>query len=157
MIITARNAGEVEDVSGKLAAKFPGKVHGCAADVSTGPGRDVLVGFVKSRWESLDLLVNNVGTNARKRIEDASNIVFSNGLLDPWHGGGVLRNLSSSVLAIVLPNGAHHIDLMFTDPADTHYPDIGWAREFERSQIAKWVHEHAQARMIDGKATREEL
>ena len=92
-----------------------------------------------------------------KRIEDASNIVFSNGLLDPWHGGGVLRNLSSSVLAIVLPNGAHHIDLMFTDPADAHYPDIGWAREFERSQIAKWVHEHAQARMIDGTATREEL
>lgn len=77
-----------------------------------------------------------------KRIEDASNIVFSNGLQDPWHGGGVLHNLSDTVLAVVLPNGAHHIDLMFSDPVDADYPDIGWARGFERAQIKKWVAEH---------------
>jgi len=81
-----------------------------------------------------------------KRIEDASNIVFSNGLQDPWHGGGVLRNLSSSLLAVIIPNGAHHIDLMFSDDADALYPDVLWARRFERAQIRKWVNEHARQR-----------
>ena len=81
-----------------------------------------------------------------KRISEASNIVFSNGLQDPWHPGGVLRNLSDSVLAILIPNGAHHIDLMFSDPEDTHYPDIGWARDFERTQIKRWVTEHDRKR-----------
>jgi hypothetical protein len=31
------------------------------------------------------------------------------GLLDPWSSGGVLRNLSSSVVTLILPNGAHHL------------------------------------------------
>ena len=37
-----------------------------------------------------------------KRISGASNIVFSNGLYDPWHGGGILTNLSDTLLAVVL-------------------------------------------------------
>lgn len=82
-----------------------------------------------------------------KRLQGASNIVFSNGLLDPWHGGGVLSNLSDSVLAVLLPSGAHHIDLMFSDPQDDLYPDIGWARQFEREQMARWVAEHALRRV----------
>ena len=53
----------------------------------------------------------------------------------------MLQNLSDSVLAILIPNGAHHIDLMFSDPADAAYPDIAWARGFERGQMKKWVKE----------------
>ena len=37
------------------------------------------------------------------RIESHSNIVFSNGLLDPWHGGGVLRDVSETVVALIIP------------------------------------------------------
>ena len=52
--------------------------------------------------------------------------------------------MSDSLLAIVLPNGAHHIDLMFSDPGDAAYPDVGWARAFERAQIGRWIHEHRE-------------
>ncbi|OMO82395.1 Peptidase S28, partial [Corchorus capsularis] len=30
-----------------------------------------------------------------------SNIIFFNGLRDPWSGGGVLKNISESIVAIV--------------------------------------------------------
>ena len=37
------------------------------------------------------------------RIAAHSNMVFSNGLLDPWHGGGVLRDVSETIVALVIP------------------------------------------------------
>ncbi|EGD74214.1 hypothetical protein PTSG_06225 [Salpingoeca rosetta] len=74
------------------------------------------------------------GLNA---LPAASNIVFSNGLLDPWSSGGVKHNISDSITAIILPHGAHHIDLFFTNPQDTW--DITWARNYHRAQIAKWL------------------
>lgn len=72
-------------------------------------------------------------------ISAASNIVFSNGLLDPWSSGGVLRNLSTSAVALILPNGAHHLDLMFPTPADP--PDAVAARRTEELHIRKWISE----------------
>ena len=72
-----------------------------------------------------------------KRIGDASNILFSNGAYDPWSGGGVLSNLSASLHAIIVPSGAHHIDLMFTDPADP--PDVTQVRAREMAIIAQWI------------------
>lgn len=41
----------------------------------------------------------------------ASNIVFSNGLLDPWHAGGVLEDVNPTVKALLVKDGAHHLDL----------------------------------------------
>ena len=65
------------------------------------------------------------------------NIVFSNGRFDPWGAGGVLHNVSASLTAVLIPNGAHHVDLMFSDPADTL--DIVAAREEELRIIRRWI------------------
>ncbi|KAE8734848.1 Serine carboxypeptidase S28 family protein [Hibiscus syriacus] len=49
----------------------------------------------------------------------ASNIIFSNGLRDPYSSGGVLENISDSVAAVYTVNGSHCLDLlpeMKTDP-----------------------------------------
>jgi Tropinone reductase 1 len=44
--------------------------HGISADVSTAAGRAALLGEVGQRWPQLHILVNNVGTNIRKRTPE---------------------------------------------------------------------------------------
>jgi lysosomal Pro-X carboxypeptidase len=47
-----------------------------------------------------------------------SNIIFSNGELDPWHAGGVLTNVSERSIAIYIEDSAHHLDLRLPNDAD---------------------------------------
>jgi hypothetical protein len=42
-------------------------------------------------------------------LTGASNIIFSQGLLDPWHGGGFLRQWDQSMPVLLMKNGAHHL------------------------------------------------
>jgi len=72
----------------------------------------------------------------------ASRIVFSNGGLDPWSSGGVINGTPPSetetgVTTVLIPNGAHHLDLFFSNPADP--PDVIAARKLELEMIAKWI------------------
>jgi Serine carboxypeptidase S28 len=43
----------------------------------------------------------------------ASNILFTNGLVDGWSVSGIQENVSDTVLAINFPAGAHHSDLSY--------------------------------------------
>lgn len=74
----------------------------------------------------------------------ATNIVFSNGLYDPWSSGGVTRNVSATAVAVLIPGGAHHLDLMFSDPRDP--PEVRAARAEELAHMRRWVAEKAAAR-----------
>ncbi|KAJ1463251.1 peptidase S28 [Pelagophyceae sp. CCMP2097] len=69
--------------------------------------------------------------------KSTTNIVFSNGLLDPWSAVGVLESLSDSVIAVVIPQGAHHLDLFFSHASDP--PSVLQARKDELSQVERWV------------------
>jgi tropinone reductase I len=68
VIIVARNA---ETIERQLDAwQLTGKVHGVAADVATSEGRQTMLEFVSKTFGGLDILVNNVGTNIRKKAID---------------------------------------------------------------------------------------
>jgi len=70
-------------------------------------------------------------------LKYTSRIILSNGLLDPWHGGGFLQSLSDSVIAVIIPEGAHHLDLRGSDPLDP----VGLieARNKEKSYLKQWL------------------
>ncbi|OMP01716.1 Peptidase S28 [Corchorus olitorius] len=71
-----------------------------------------------------------------------SNIIFSNGLLDPWSGGGVLKNISETIVALVAEEGAHHTDLR---PSTTEDPDwLVEQRATEIKLIEGWLDSYRQ-------------
>lgn len=67
----------------------------------------------------------------------ASNIVFSNGLMDPWSGGGVLRTPNDDITIIIIPDTAHHLDLRGSNPNDP--ASVIAARNKEKQAIHKWL------------------
>ncbi|CDS37318.1 Lysosomal Pro X carboxypeptidase [Echinococcus multilocularis] len=73
-----------------------------------------------------------------------SNIVFSNGNLDPWMKGGVLKDVSKSVTALQISGGAHHLDLKGGNPADP--PSVKVARQAEIEAISGWLKEYENSR-----------
>ncbi|GAB2283062.1 hypothetical protein Dimus_017594 [Dionaea muscipula] len=71
-----------------------------------------------------------------------SNIIFSNGRLDPWSGGGVLHNISDTIVALVTEEGAHHIDLRASTLNDPE-----WLVEHRASEIRLiegWLNDYYQ-------------
>ena len=59
-------------------------------------------------------------------------------LANTWStAGGVLHNVSSTITAIIIEEGAHHLDLMFSHPADP--PSVKAARQYELSLISAWL------------------
>lgn len=73
-------------------------------------------------------------------LSAASNIVFSNGLLDPWSGGGVKENASSTAVAYIIPDAAHHLELRSENRKDSL--NVREARNFQRASIAQWIKQY---------------
>jgi len=72
----------------------------------------------------------------------ASNIVFSNGRLDPWSGGGWRdkNTREGSLVSIILEQGAHHYDLRGYHPDDTQ--EVRNVRKQEIEEIRQWIKEY---------------
>ena len=71
----------------------------------------------------------------------ASYILFTNGLNDGWSVGGIKRNLSSTLLAINIPDGAHHSDLSHNPPSEHDTEDVRVAREAAMTILKTWLQE----------------
>lgn len=64
VLIAARNADTLAEVVHQRRGQ---RLHGIAADVATDTGRAAIVAKVAELWGKLDVLVNNAGTNIRKK------------------------------------------------------------------------------------------
>lgn len=57
--------------------------------------------------------------------------------MDPWSAGGVTRNISHSLVAIMIPEGAHHLDLRGRNPSDPK--SVQQARDLELCYMKQWI------------------
>jgi hypothetical protein len=70
-------------------------------------------------------------------------IVFTNGLNDGWSAGGILGNISDTLLAFNAETGAHHSDLSHSWPSSTDTADVTLMRQQVASVITQWLKELA--------------
>jgi len=80
-------------------------------------------------------------------LTGVSNLIWSNGLLDPWSGGGFYKPLDESQSNnhyFVMPHGAHHLDLRAPNEADPD--DVTDTRRQEEEIIVSWINDYVQAR-----------
>ncbi|KAL5012313.1 hypothetical protein ScPMuIL_010864 [Solemya velum] len=75
-----------------------------------------------------------------ENLQAASNIVFSNGDLDPWRDGGVLKTTNPNIQVAIVKGGAHHLDLRGHNAKDPI--GVVAVREIEKQFIRKWVNEY---------------
>ncbi|KAF3970937.1 hypothetical protein CMV_005408 [Castanea mollissima] len=71
-----------------------------------------------------------------------SNIIFANGLLDPWSGSSVLQNISETIVALNTEEGAHHVDLRAATAEDPDW--LVEQRATEIKLIEGWINNYHQ-------------
>lgn len=67
----------------------------------------------------------------------SSQIIFTNGGLDPWSGASPVTSLSDSLPACFMENGAHHLDLRSPNAADPK--EVVECRAIVLATLKKWV------------------
>jgi lysosomal Pro-X carboxypeptidase len=89
-----------------------------------------------------DLRRGIIEFGGRDILDHISNIVFSNGVLDPWSSGGVLDiphhlEKEQDLSTVLIEDGAHHLDLFWSNPADPE--SVKDARRHEKHKIRHWI------------------
>ena len=78
------------------------------------------------------------------RFDDLSNVtrmLFTNGINDGWSIASITDNVSESVLAVNMVNGAHHSDLSHTGPSDSDTDDVKAAHVVIGNLVEQWLDE----------------
>eukprot|EP00483_Globobulimina_turgida_P011690 UN11712 len=91
---------------------------------------------VRQQWMTDEFGLDPIYFN-NKLADITSHIIFSNGMRDGWHCGGVLQNMSDTLIAITIENGAHGSDMRSDSRDDTN--DMVQARAMERNILMKWI------------------
>ena len=84
------------------------------------------------------------GQDIQRDFLSISNIIFSNGQLDPWTAGGLTIPITGNnkIDLIFIEQAAHHLDLR--EPNDEYDPQaVKDARKKETEIISKWILEYA--------------
>ncbi|GLJ47085.1 hypothetical protein SUGI_0994150 [Cryptomeria japonica] len=82
------------------------------------------------------------GHDIKRVLKDfGSNIIFSNGLRDPYSSGGVLFNISESIVALVTEEGTHCEDVVYLS-ASEHPVWLKEQRLKEIMIIRKWINDY---------------
>jgi Serine carboxypeptidase S28 len=127
-------------------------------NVSLGPcpDPDGIFGYSKENYDPWSTWLDTLYGSSR--MIGHSNIIFSNGLLDPWAAGGVfaispfqenggftgsmVQNVTDTdIIALIIEFGGHHTDLMYSNVLDPQC--VTKARAIEKSYITKWISDWA--------------
>ena len=83
-------------------------------------------------------MTNFGGYNLTQDFKAYSNIIFSNGELDPWKNGGVTEYVGTKLPFFLIKGGAHHLDLRLPNAVDKG-TDVEWVRNQEAAIIENWI------------------
>lgn len=151
VILVARTADDVERRVAELRDRgLP--AHGVVADVATAEGRARLAEEVEGRGDALDVLVNNVGTNVRKRAmeyEEAEwrRLVEIN-LVSTWEmcrglAPALRRSGAASVVNVVSVSG-----LRFTGTGVPYAMSKAGVIQMTRGLAVEWAREGIRVNAI---------
>ena len=152
--IAARHEDAVRNTVDALNASG-GRAAGLACDLSTQAGRIALADFLRARGATLDILVNNVGTNIRKKtlVYNAEEIAFLHNtnlasvfelcrLLHPLlaaAGSSSIVNMGSTAALSALRTGAPYAMSKAALHHLTRYLAVEWAKDGIRvNAVAPW-------------------
>ena len=100
------------------------------------PGVDTLLKLRLSHAKSVAKSQHTL--NAEKSWpKNATNIIFPNGSIDPWHALGITSNISDSLTAVFITGTAHCANMY--PPRDSDLPGLVSAREEISQIIGQWL------------------
>ena len=65
------------------------------------------------------------------------------GLLDPWSQGGLLKSSNDKITVVLIPEGAHHIDLRADNKNDP--ASVRETRKFYIRTFKSWIETHSRS------------